>query len=104
MKKSNTLLTAMLFAFASAAFAADSSTDTASSQTTKPTTGQGAATTVSTTPASAKSDGHADKGLSTAKKNITAKHGKDSKDNGAAMKVEHAATPDHPAKPDRPAR
>ncbi len=108
MKKMSTLLTALLFASASVAFA---QTSNQPSQPTKPTTGTGAATTVETNPAATQSGGKADKGLDTAEAHINAKHGKASaeKEKGVekgkgAEKGDHASRPEHPSKPERPAR
>ncbi len=51
-----------------------------------------------------KSGGKADKGLNTAEKHITAKHGKTAKSEGKVEKSEHAVTPERPAMPERPGR
>jgi hypothetical protein len=112
MKNTSTLLAAMLFAVASAAYADTTSNSQAPAQ---PTTGQGAATTVSTSPAAAQSGGHATKGLTTAEQNITAPHGKTnskahshtrrgSRHTGSMERVEHPAHVERPSLPERPGR
>ncbi len=94
MNKMSTLLAALLFASASVAYAG-----------TQPAP-QGA-TSVQDSLADNKSNGKADKGLTTAEKNITAKHGKAEKNEkaeGKSEKVEHLAKVDRPARPERPGR
>lgn len=92
MTKMSTLLAALLFASVSAAHAAN--------QPTQPTTGQGAAVTVGSVPANS----NASEGLSTAKKNITATHGKNEKGEGKVEKAEHAPKIDRPTLPEHPGR
>ncbi len=113
MKKMSTLLAALLFASASAAFAQTSNQPT---QPAKPTTNAGAATTVETNPAATQSGGKADKGLDNAEAHITAKHGKGDKDKAkaekdkgvekgkGAEKADRADKPEHASKPERPGR
>jgi Skp family chaperone for outer membrane proteins len=101
MIKMSHLVAALLFASVSVAHAADTS-----GKPTQPAA-QGA-TSVQNNLDADKSDGKADKGLTTAKTNITAKHKKTDKHgktvSGAkAEKADHATMPDHPAAPDRPA-
>ncbi len=112
MKNTSTLLAALLFAAASAAYA---DTPGNSQPPTPPTTGQGAATTVSTSPAATQSGGHATKGLTTAEQNITKPHGKinskahhhtrrGSRHTGAMERAEHPAHVERPSLPERPGR
>lgn len=112
MKNASTLLAALLFTVTSAAYA-----DTAGTRgaPTPPTTGQGAATTVSTSPAATESGGHATKGLNTAVTNITKPHGKTNskahrhtrrvrRHSGSMERVDHPARVERPALPERPGR
>ncbi len=97
MIKTSHLVAALLFASASVAHAAGQPTQPAA---------QGAASVQKNLDAN-KSDGKADKGLTTAEKNITAKHGKASKSmntTGMTERTEHAATPERPMMPMRPGR
>ena len=96
MIKMSQLVTALLFASVSVAHAQE-----ATGQPTQPAA-QGAASVQNNLDAN-KSGGKADKGLNTAKTNITAKHKKAAKSKGKTEKVERAAKPDTPTKPDRPA-
>jgi hypothetical protein len=110
MKNASTLLAALLVTLASAAYA-----DTGSQAPTAPTTGQGAATTVSTNPAATESKGKADKGLSTAEQNISKPHGKinskahhhsrrGSLHSGSMERVDHPTRVERPSLPERPGR
>ncbi len=101
MKRMSALLAVLLVALASAAHAADSTDKTAP---TKPVTGQGAATTVGTNPAATESGGKADKGLTTAEKNISKPKRHTGKAKGAEEKSEHPARAERPSVPERPGR
>ncbi len=93
MIQASRLVAVLLFASASIAYAADSTQPAAT----------GAASVDKNLTAN-KSDGHADKGLTTAEKHITAKHGKADKADGKMEKVEHVAKVERPAMPERPGR
>ncbi len=99
MTKASTLLAALLFASASAAFAAEATDKTAP---TKPTTGQGAATTVSTNPALTESGGKAAKGLDTATDNIDKPKKHSGKHEGTERRAERAEKAERPARAERP--
>jgi hypothetical protein len=108
MKTPSTLLAALLLTLASAAYA-----DTASGTNPppKPVTGEGAATTVSTNPASVESKGKADKGLDTAVSNIdkrthgkTRTHHRNSRQSGAEERAEHPSRMERPDVPEHPGR
>jgi hypothetical protein len=106
MTKMSPLAAALLFVFASAAYAQASAP---AAPPPKPITGQGAATTVETNPAATESKGKADKGLSTAETNITKpKHHKGSKAKGMEEKAEKGGEkmerPERPTLPEHPSR
>ncbi len=95
MKTASSLLAALLLTLASGAYAQ-------ASAPTKPTTGQGAATTVQTNPAATESKGKADQGLDTAVKNITKPKKHTGKHEGMDRKTERGEKAEHPARADRP--
>ncbi len=107
MSKPSTLLAALLLTLATAAYA---DTTSGNSAPTKPVTGQGAATTVSTNPAVAESNGKADKGLDNAEAHIDAQHGKahtqhkGSRQTATTQRAEHPAHVERPSVPERPSR
>ncbi len=97
MVKLSRLAVALLFASTSVAVLASEPAQPAAT----------GAASVQNSSADAKSNGKADKGLDTAEKHITAKHGKAEKGEkaeGKAEKVERVAKVDRPAKPERPGR
>ncbi len=103
MKKPSTLLAALLFTLATAAYA---ETTSGSSAPAKPVTGQGAATTVSTNPAVAESNGNAKTGQTIAITNIDKSKHHTGKHMGTVKseRAEHPAHVEHPSVPERPSR
>ncbi len=94
MMKMSSLVAALLFAFASGAYAA-------TSQTAPTSTG---AASVTDNLQDNKSNGKATQGLTTAENNITAQHGKAEKNKSKEEKVEHSEKHEHHASIERPAK
>jgi basic membrane lipoprotein Med (substrate-binding protein (PBP1-ABC) superfamily) len=98
MMKMSSLVAALLFAFASGAYAA-------TSQTAPASTGSAS---VTDNLQDNKSNGKADKGLTNAESHITAQHGKADKDKSKEERAEHSEKHEHHAdrvaKVERPAK